>query len=387
MAAVRQMDMSRRSPRGANSQWCLARRPAGRSGHQVRTRRQCQSRESGRPYDSRILSRPRRRGDRVKRRDFITMLGGAAAWPLAAHPQQAAMPVIGFLRSGTISDERVTPFRQGLKETGFIEGQNVAIEYGSDEGQTDRLPLLVADLLRRQVALIVGNTASALAAKAATTTVPIVFATGGDPVRDGLVASLNRPGANATGISFVSAEVGAKQLGLLHELPPGVARRIAMVVDPKWPITEPFVSQVRAAASAMGQQMEVLYVSSGHEIETAFTTLVQRGAGALHVGIGGVMVSPRKRIVALAARHRIPAIYPWREAVADGGLMSYGTSVNEAYRQAGIYAGRILKGEKPGDLPVLLPTKFEFVINVRTAKALGIKVSDNLLSLADEVIE
>jgi putative ABC transport system substrate-binding protein len=255
----------------------------------------------------------------MKRREFIALLGGVAVWPLTAHAQQATMPVIGFLRSGTISDERVTPFRQGLKETGFIEGQNVAIEYGSDEGQTDRLPLLVADLLRRQVALIVGNTASALAAKAATTTVPIVFATGGDPVRDGLVASLNRPGGNATGISFVSAEVGAKQLGLLHELQPGVARRIAMVVDPKWPINEPFVSQVRAAASAVGQQIDVLYVSSGHEIETAFTTLVQRGAGALHVGIGGFMVSQRKRIVALAARHRIPAIYPWREAVADGG--------------------------------------------------------------------
>ena len=273
----------------------------------------------------------------MKRRDFITLLGGAAAWPLAAHAQQAAMPVIGFLRSGTISDERVTPFRQGLKETGFIEGQNVAIEYGSDEGQTDRLPLLVADLLRRQVALIVGNTASALAAKAATTTVPIVFATGGDPVRDGLVASLNRPGGNVTGISFVSAEVGAKQLGLLRELQPRVTR-IAVVVDPKWPLTKPFISELRAAALAVGQQLIVLDVSSDREIETAFTTLVQRGAGALHVGIGGFMVSQQERIVALAARHRFPAIYPWREAVAAGGLMSYGTSVNDAYRQAGIYA-------------------------------------------------
>src|SRR5215475_12840179 len=326
----------------------------------------------------------------MRRRDLFTLIGGAAAvWPLAARAQQAAMPVVGFLRGGTLTDVlyRVTAFRQGLKEEGVVEGQNVAIESRADEGQTDKLPLLVADLLRRQVALIVGNTASALAAKAATTTVPIVFATGGDPVRDGLVASLNRPGANATGISFVSAEVGAKQLGLLHELQPGVARRIAMVVDPKWPITEPFVSQVRAAASAMGQQMEVLYVSSGHEIETAFTTLVQRGAGALHVGIGGFMVSQRKRIVALAARHRLPAIYPWREAVADGGLMSYGTSTNDAYRRAGIYAGRILKGEKPGDLPILLPTKFELVINVTTAKGLGLAVPDRLLALADEVIE
>src|SRR6266511_4441464 len=245
----------------------------------------------------------------MNRRAFISLFG-AAAWPLAARAQQSAMPVVGFLPS---SLDFMTAFRQGLKEAGFVEGQHVAIGYRSAEDQS-RVPLLVADLLRRQVALIVGNTPAALAAKAATTTVPIVFATGGDPVRDGLVASLNRPGGNATGISFVSAEVGAKQLGLLHELQPGVARRIAMVVDPKWPITEPFVSQVRAAASAMGQQMEVLYVSSGHEIETAFTTLVQRGAGALHVGIGGFMVSQRKRIVALAARHRIPAIYPWREA-------------------------------------------------------------------------
>jgi ABC-type uncharacterized transport system substrate-binding protein len=322
----------------------------------------------------------------MTRREFIALLGGATAWPLRAHAQQPAIPVVGFLRSGTITDDRVTAFRHGLQETGFIEGQNVAIEYRSDEGQTDRLPLLVADLLRRQVALIVGNTASALAAKPATTTVPIVFLTGGDPVRDGLVASLNRPGGNATGISFVSAEVGAKQLGLLRELQPGVAR-IAVVVDPKWPITEPFVSQVRAAASAMGQQIDVLYVSSGREIETAFTTLVQRGAGALHVGIGGFMVSQRERIVALAARHRIPAIYPWREAVADGGLMSYGTSVNDAYRQGGGYAGRILKGEKPGDLPVMLPTKFELVINVTTAKALGLEIPDRLLALADEVVE
>jgi len=323
----------------------------------------------------------------IGRRELLAALGGAAAaWPLAARAQQPAMPVVGFLRSGTLPYDRVTAFRQGLKEADFVEGQNVAIEYRSDESQTDRLPLLVADLLRRQVALIVGNTASALAAKAATTTVPIVFATGGDPVRDGLVTSLNRPGGNATGISFVSAEVGAKQLGLLRELQPRVAR-IAVVVDPKWPITEPFVSRVLAAASVMGQQIDVLYVSSGGEIETAFTTLVQRGAGALHVGIGGFMVSQRERIVALAARQRIPAIYPWREAVADGGLMSYGTSVNDAYRQAGIYAGRILKGEKPGDLPVMLPTKFEFVINLKTAKVLGIQISDNLLSLADEVIE
>jgi putative tryptophan/tyrosine transport system substrate-binding protein len=324
----------------------------------------------------------------IGRRKFLATLAGAAvAWPLAARAQQPAMPVVGFLRSGTFTDvlhNRVTTFRQGLKEAGFVEGQNVAIEHRWD--QTDRLPLLVADLLRRQIAVIVGNTPAALAAKAATTTVPIVFVTGGDPVRYGLVTSLNRPGGNVTGISFISAELGSKQLGLLRELRPGAAH-IAVLVDPKWPLTERFVSELRAAALAVGQQLIVLDVSSDREIETAFTTLVQRGAGALHVGIGAFMGSQRERIVALAARHGIPAIYTWREAVADGGLMSYAPSINDAYRQAGIYAGRILKGEKPGDLPVMLPTKFEFVINLKTAKALGLEVPDRLLIAADEVIE
>jgi ABC-type uncharacterized transport system substrate-binding protein len=322
----------------------------------------------------------------MKRREFITLLGGsAAAWPLAARAQQPAMPVVGFLRSGALTEDRLTAFRQGLKEAGFVEGRDVAIEYRSAEDQ-DRLPLLVADLLRRPVALIVGNTPSALAAKAATTTVPIVFMTGGDPVKDGLVARLNRPGGNVTGISFFTAELGAKQLGLLRELRP-VAAPIAVLVDPKWPFTKRFVSELQAAALAVGQQLIVLDVSSDREIETAFTTLVQRGAVALHAGIGGFMSSRRERIVALAARHRIPAIYVWREAVAAGGLMSYAPSIIDTYRQAGIYAGRILKGEKPGDLPVMLPTKFEFVINLKTAKALGLEVPDRLLIAADEVIE
>jgi putative tryptophan/tyrosine transport system substrate-binding protein len=325
----------------------------------------------------------------MRRRAFIALLGGAAAaWPLAARAQQPAMPVVGFLRSGTLTDvpHRVTAFHQGMKETGYVEGQNVAIEYRSDEHQIDRLPLLVADLLRRQVALIVGNTPAALAAKAATTTVPILFMTGVDAVRTGLVASLNRPGGNVTGVSFMSVELGAKQLGLLRELRPG-ATRIAVLVDPKWPLNELFVSEVQAAASAGGQQLIVLDVSSDGEIETAFTTLVQRGAGALLWGTGGFLLSRRERVVALAARHRIPAIYSWREAVAAGGLMSYAPSNTDAYRQAGIYAGRILKGEKPGDLPVMLPTKFELVINVKTAKALGLEIPDKLLALADEVIE
>jgi putative ABC transport system substrate-binding protein len=323
----------------------------------------------------------------IERRKFLATLGGAAAaWPLVARAQQPAMPVVGFLRSGAFTEDRVSAFRQGLKEAGFVEGQNVAIEYRSDEHQTERLPLLVADLLRRREALIVGNTPSALAAKAATTTVPIVFVTGGDPVRIGLVASINRPGGNATGISFISAELGAKQLGLLRELRPGAAS-IAVLVDPKWPLTERFVSELRAAALAVGQQIEVLDVSSDREIETAFTTLVQRGAGALHVGIGGFIGSQWERIVALTARHGIAAIYSWREAVAAGGLMSYAPSITDAHRQAGIYAGRILKGEKPGDLPVILPTKFEFVINLKTAKALGLEIPDRLLIAADEVIE
>ena len=321
------------------------------------------------------------------RREFITLLGGAAAaWPLAARAQQAAMPVVGFFYSGTLTDvpHFVAAFRQGLKETGFIEGQNVVIEYRSAEDQADPLPALVADLVRRQVALIVGNTPSALAAKAATTTVPIVFATGFDPVRNGLVTNLNRPGGNVTGVSFMSVELAAKQLAFLRELRPGAAR-IAVLVDPKFPTTERFLSEVRVAASAVGQQLIVLDGSSAREIETAFVTLVQRGAGALHVG--GGMLSQRERIIALAARHGIPAIYVLREYVTAGGLMSYGTSMSDAYRQAGIYAGRILKGEKPGDLPVMLPTKFELVINVKTAKALGLELPDRLLALADEVIE
>jgi putative tryptophan/tyrosine transport system substrate-binding protein len=244
----------------------------------------------------------------------------------------------------------------------------------------------VADLLRRQVALIVGNTPAARAAKAATTRVPIVFVIGGDPVNDGLVASFNRPGGNVTGVSFISVELGAKQLGLLRELRPG-AERIAVVVDPKWPLTERFISELRAAALAVGQQLFVLDVGSDREIDTAFTTLVQRGGIALHVGLGVFLASQRERIVGLAAQHRLPAIYPFRLYAESGGLMSYGASTTDAYRQAGIYAGRILKGEKPGDLPVMLPTKFEFVINVKTAKALGIEVPDKLLALADEVIE
>src|SRR5262249_13049501 len=262
---------------------------------QVRNGDQFKDRKSARHQNLRQSALARRRGDRVmRRREFITLLGGAAiAWPIAARAQQPSMPVVGFLRSTSSADSRnlVVAFRQGLREAGFVEGQDYAIEYRWADNQLDRLPSLVADLLRRPVAVIVGNTPSALAAKAATKTVPIVFATGGNPVREGLVASLNRPGGNVTGVSFISVELGAKRLGLLRELRPGAAR-IAVFVDPKFPTTERFISEVRDAASAMGQQIEVLYVGSDREIESAFTTLVQRGAGALLCGSGGVFFFP-----------------------------------------------------------------------------------------------
>ena len=325
----------------------------------------------------------------MKRREFMTLLGGAAVvWPRAARAQQPGMPVIGFLRITSLADSThlVTPFRQGLKEAGFVEGQNVAIEYRYAENQVDRLPALVADLLRRPVALIAGNSTAMLAAKTATTTVPIVFAGGGDPVRDGLVASLNRPGGNVTGVNFFAGVLGAKRLELLRQLVPK-ATTIAVLVNPNTTETQAERSDVQAAAQAIGQQLIILDVSSERDIETAFATFVQRGAGALLAGTGSFMFSNRDRLVALAARHALPASYALREFAVAGGLMSYAPSVTDAYRQVGIYAGRILKGEKPADLPVMQSTKFELTINLKTAKALGLEVPDRVLALADGVIE
>jgi putative tryptophan/tyrosine transport system substrate-binding protein len=298
------------------------------------------------------------------------------------------MPVVGFLRSASLADATVlvTAFRQGLKEIGYNDGQNVVIEFRSAEDHTDRLPALVAELIRRPVAVIFGNHNSALAAKAATTTVPIVFVTGGDPVRDGLVASLNLPGGNVTGAVFFNNVLGAKRLELLRQLVPK-ATTIAMLLNPTSPDTEAQRNDVQAAVQAVGQQLIVLDVSSDRDIETAFATFVQRGAGALLVGTGAFMTSHRELLVALAARHALPTLYPWREATTAGGLMSYGTSITDAYRQAGIYVGRILKGEKAADLPITRSTKFEFVINLKTAKALGLDVPAQLLALADDVIE
>jgi putative ABC transport system substrate-binding protein len=325
----------------------------------------------------------------IRRREFLFTLGSAAAaWPLAARAQQPAMPVVGFLRDTSLAPfaHLVTAFRQGLKEAGFVEGQNVAIEFRSAEGQKDRLPALVADVIRRPVAVIVGNIAPTLAAKAATTTVPIIFATGSDPVQDGLVASLNRPGGNVTGVVFMTSMLGAKRLELLRQLVPK-ATTIAMLVNPNNPNTEAERRDVQTAALALGQQLLVLNVSSARDIETAFATIVQRGAGALITGTGAFMNSHRERLVALATRHALPAIHAFRESVVAGGLMSYGNSITDAYRQVGLYAGRILKGEKPGDLPVMQSTKFEFLINLKTAKTLGLEIPPTLLALADEVIE
>jgi putative tryptophan/tyrosine transport system substrate-binding protein len=326
----------------------------------------------------------------IGRRKFLATLGAAtAAWPLAARAQQSAMPVVGFLRStpATGFAYTVDPFRRGLNDAGFVEGKNVAIEYRWADNQQDRLPGLAADLMRRQVAAIVGGgVPAAQAGKAATTTTPIVFVIGADPVRVGLVASINRPGGNITGVVFSVGALGAKVLGMLHDLVPK-ASIIAVLRDPNGAEVERQSGDLEEAARAIGRQILMVNAANEREFHAAFAKAVQAGAGGLLILPTGFFFSQSRQLVALAARHALPTVYPIREYAEVGGLISYGPSRSDAYRRAGVYVGRILKGEKPGDLPVELGTKFELVINLATAKAFGVEIPPKLLALADEVIE
>jgi putative tryptophan/tyrosine transport system substrate-binding protein len=326
----------------------------------------------------------------MRRRAFITLLGAAAAWPRAARAQLRPMPVVGFLGSSSAAEWApfVAAFQRGLKEAGYVEGENVTVEYRWADGQYDRLPALAADLVRRQVAVIfaAGSPAPALAAKAATAAIPIVFANGADPVQFGLVASLNRPGGNVTGVNFLAAGVGEKALGLIHELVPSVAVG-AVLVNANNPNAAAVAKNVRDMAPALALQLHVLNAGTEQEIDAAFASLVEQRIGILILGADPFLLGRRDHLVTLADRHAVPAIYFAREFVTAGGLMSYGTSVSDAYRRAGIYAGKILKGARPADLPVEQSTRFEFVINLKTAMRLGLQIPDKLLALADEVIE
>ena len=324
----------------------------------------------------------------MRRREFITLLGGAAAaWPVAARAQQASMPVLGFLYAGSPepSAHLVAAFRAGLSETGYIEGQNVSIEFRWAHNQNERLPDLAADLISRRVAAIVtpGSLLAPIAAKAATNSIPIVFSRGGAPVEVGLVSSFNRPGGNVTGISSMNVELGSKRLGLLHELQPKAGRFAVLAYH----AATPPVRDVQAGASTIGAEVEVIYATTNGDIDAAFASMRQKRIDALVLTPGPLFNNNRVQIAILAARYAIPAIYSSREFAAAGGLMSYGPSITEEFRQAGIYAGRVLKGEKPADMPVMRSTKFELVINLKTAKALGLEVPPSLLARADEVIE
>jgi ABC-type uncharacterized transport system substrate-binding protein len=325
------------------------------------------------------------------RRKFITMLGGAAAaWPMPVYAQQPAVPVIGFIstRSPEVSSYLTEAFRRGLNEEGFVDSQNVAIEFRWAGGDYDQLSTIMADLVTRKAAVIaaVGGELTATAAKQTTSTIPIVFVIGSDPVTLGLVASYNRPGGNVTGINILTNTIEPKRLGILHDLVPQ-ASMIAALVNPKWPPAGIQSKDIERAAQAIGMETEVFRASTESEIDAAFQSMARRQMQALIVAADPFFNTHRSNLVALAARYKLPAIYQLREYAVDGGLVSYGIDLPDAYRQAGVYAARILKGAKPADLPVLQPTKFEFVINLQTAKALGIKISDNLMSLADEVIE
>jgi putative ABC transport system substrate-binding protein len=326
----------------------------------------------------------------MRRRDFIkATVGTAIAWPVAAHADESAMPVIGYLGSSSPAyrGHLLTAFWRGLRDSGYVEGENVAIEYRWAQDQYDRLPDLAADLIRRHVLVIAAtDTPSAIAAKAATTTLPIVFASGGDPVKEGLVASLNRPSGNLTGVVFMASELGAKQFELLQKLLPGAAR-FAVLVDPTFPVTEPVLADVRAAASTMKKEIEVLIASTGRDIDAAFTNLAQKPVDALLVGPSLLTNNRRVQLITLAAYHKVPAIYSFRESAEAGGLMSYGANLTDAHRQVGVYTARILKGQKPADLPVVQSAKFEYVINLNTARAFGLNIPPEVLATADEVIE
>jgi putative tryptophan/tyrosine transport system substrate-binding protein len=325
----------------------------------------------------------------MRRRDFIAVLGGAAAvWPLAARAQKSAMPVIGFMGSSSSEGQGfyATAFRNGLKEAGYVEGNNVAIEYRWADGHLDRLPEFAADLVSRGVATIFADTPSALAAKAVTSVVPIVFSSGGDPVKLGLVASLNRPGGNVTGASFLASTLAPKRLELLHQMKPS-AVAVGYLLNPDYPGGKAEATDAEAAARALGLRLDVVEAHGSGDFEQAFAALVQNHIDALFVGSGPVYLGARDQVLALAARHALPAIYNLRPWAVGGGLMSYGPSIEDTTRQCGLYVAQILKGAKPGDLPVVQSAKFEFVINLKTAKALGIAVPQPLIVAADEVIE